>query len=73
MIRAVEAATGKPPKKTGIAGFTDMRFLNTLMPTVIYGPGRMEMAHVADECVDIDDLVTSAKVYALCAIDFLSR
>ncbi len=73
MIRAVEAATGKPPKKTGIAGFTDMRFLNTLMPTVIYGPGRMEMAHVADECVDIDDLVTAAKVYTLCAIDFLSR
>ena len=35
------------------------------IPTVGYAPGREELAHTTDERISVDDLVTSAAVYAL--------
>jgi succinyl-diaminopimelate desuccinylase len=43
----------------GLGGFTDI---------VAYGPGRPELAHLPDEWVGIDDLVTAAKVMAATAL-----
>ena len=34
------------------------------IPTVIYGPGQLEQAHIIDEWVEIGDMVTAARVYA---------
>jgi acetylornithine deacetylase len=34
------------------------------IPTVVYGPGKLDQAHVIDEWVDIDALVHAATVYA---------
>lgn len=34
------------------------------IPTVIYGPGRLEEAHIIDEWINLDDLTTAARIYA---------
>ena len=41
------------------------------MPSVVYGPGGKWIAHQADEFVEVDDLVTHAKVYVEAADRFL--
>jgi succinyl-diaminopimelate desuccinylase len=38
---------------------------------IAYGPGRIELAHQPDEYVEIDDLVSSAKVMAAAALHLL--
>ena len=38
------------------------------MPTVIYGPGRLEQAHAVDEWVDLADVLTAARVVARTAL-----
>lgn len=63
---AVKEVTGKLPKVTGCIATTDMSFLvnQGKIPAVVYGPGSLEQAHVADEYVEVDELVSAAKVYA---------
>ena len=39
------------------------------IPAVHYGPGRIDLAHAADEHVSIDDVRIAARVLALVAID----
>jgi len=41
--------------------------------TVIYGPGRGEKAHAADEYIEIEDFINSIKVYSLFAYKFLKK
>lgn len=43
------------------------------IPTVIYGPGRLEQAHTIDEWVEIDDLVRAAQVYAEFIVQWCNR
>lgn len=45
-----------------------MRFGNT--PTVIVGPGDDELAHTANESVDVAQVVDAAKYYALLALEW---
>jgi len=63
---AVQDVTGKQPKVTGCVATTDMSFLvnQGKIPTVVYGPGSLEQAHVANEYVEVDELLKAAKVYA---------
>jgi len=68
---AIAGVTGREPSIEGLTGFTDMRWFKELMPTIIYGPGSMEQAHVANEYVEINKLVISAKVYSLTIMKFL--
>ncbi len=68
---AIKEVLGRDAIISGLTGFTDMRFFNEVMPTILYGPGSMSQAHVADEHIPIDDLVTGAKVYALTILKFL--
>lgn len=39
--------------------------------TVLFGPGRGEKAHAADEYIEIEDFINSIKVYSLFAYEFL--
>ena len=77
LVRAVwdahAAVTGDEPRLGGVPGSTDGTVLTsrTGMASVVYGPGGKWIAHQADEFVDIDDLVTHARVYAAAAIRFL--
>jgi acetylornithine deacetylase len=68
--------TGQDP---GIAGWQATCDANLLVndagiPTVIFGPGDIsEQAHRPDEHIRIDELVMSAQIFALTALDLLSR
>lgn len=58
---------------TGTPQHMDADFLINVgnIPTVIYGPGTGLMAHMPDEYVLIEEVITAAKVYALAAYDAL--
>jgi len=51
---------------------TDMRHLMRYgaTPTVIVGPGDDELAHAANESVDIKQVVDAARFYALLALEW---
>ncbi len=49
----------------------DAAFLNKAgIPTVIYGPGSILQAHAVDEYVNIAELITATKTFALAAMDW---
>jgi succinyl-diaminopimelate desuccinylase len=55
-----------------VTGGTDGRYFRLKnIPTVIYGPGEISMAHSYNEYVLIEDIVNAAKVIACTATDFL--
>ncbi|MBQ04903.1 acetylornithine deacetylase [Candidatus Bathyarchaeota archaeon] len=70
--RAYSDATGKQAQLEGMTYASDMRHLvNTGgVPTVLFGPGDVRQAHTSDEYVEIEGLVTAARVLALTALRF---
>ncbi len=64
--RAIAAERGTTPSEAGLTGVTDARFyLNQAkIPTVVCGPGDLRVAHTSNECVEIEELVTAARIYA---------
>lgn len=60
------AMTGRAPGTTGLPFTTDARFMRNQLgiPAVVFGPGRLEVAHTVDEYVEVDALVTAVAVYA---------
>ncbi|MBI4279752.1 MAG: M20 family metallopeptidase [Armatimonadetes bacterium] len=77
LVRAVEAAcemvTGRPPRHGGVPGSTDGTFLHAWagVPIVTIGPGNRTIPHQVDEYVEVEELVTAARIYAASAILFL--
>ena len=78
----MRARVGRPrrrrraaPRLGGVPGATDGTVITSRagMPSVVYGPGGKWIAHQADEFVEIDDLVTHARVYVEAADRFLRR
>jgi len=57
----------------GVPGATDGTFLWSLknIPIVTMGAGDRQVAHQVDEWVDLDQLVETAKIYALVALHYL--
>lgn len=74
LARAHERVLGVPPVYGAKGGATDGAYLyhEGGVPTVLYGPGLVGVAHAADEHVAIESVVQAAKVYALTALDLLS-
>jgi acetylornithine deacetylase/succinyl-diaminopimelate desuccinylase-like protein len=70
---AVTAERERAPEDTGLTGISDARFyLNDAhVPTVILGPGDLRVAHTHDERVEVDELVTAARIYARIFLTFL--
>jgi succinyl-diaminopimelate desuccinylase len=57
---------------TGFSMATDGRhFASHGIPTIIYGPGDPNLAHVPDEWVGIDEVLDATKAYALAALALL--
>ena len=58
---------GAEPQITGRQGAADTRYLIRYgdTPTVIFGPGRTEQMHSADEWAPTDDLVDATKILAM--------
>lgn len=68
---ATKYVTGREPKIAGISGATDARFLinQARIPTIVnFGPGRLNQCHVANEYIEIDQVVAATKIYALTAL-----
>lgn len=62
--RSVEAVTGRAAEPVGLPAGTDMRlFVNEAdIPTVLFGPGDLRVAHAADEHVSLSEVATCAEV-----------
>jgi succinyl-diaminopimelate desuccinylase len=77
IVQALAAAhasvLGAPPAMGAKGGATDASHIYYLAgtPTAIYGPGIPATAHTVDEYVDLDQVATAARVYALTALRLL--
>jgi succinyl-diaminopimelate desuccinylase len=66
--------TEKSPVYAGVPGATDGTFLWAFknIPIVTMGAGDRQVPHQIDEWIDLDQLIETAKVYALTALHYLS-
>jgi succinyl-diaminopimelate desuccinylase len=77
VVQAADWATrrmsNKEPTYAGVPGATDGTFLWALknIPIVTMGAGDRQVPHQVDEWVDLDQLVETAKIYALTALHYL--
>jgi succinyl-diaminopimelate desuccinylase len=71
--RATRCLTGKDPIYAGVPGATDGTFLWALknIPIVTMGAGDRQVPHQVDEWVDLDQLIETAKIYAVTALHYL--
>jgi len=70
---ATRRLSGEDPTYAGVPGATDGTFLWALknIPIVTIGAGDRQVPHQVDEWVDLDQLVETAKIYALTALNYL--
>jgi succinyl-diaminopimelate desuccinylase len=70
---AARRVSGKEPEYAGVPGATDGTFLWSIkqIPIVTMGAGDRQVPHQADEWVDLDQLVDTARIYALTALHYL--
>jgi acetylornithine deacetylase len=67
--RALADAGGGPGPETGVPAGSDLRLYAAAgIPTVLYGPGDLHLAHGPLERVPVAELVTAARVFALLAV-----
>jgi acetylornithine deacetylase len=69
---AAADVTGSAPPLEGVTYGADMRLLVNVghIPTVLFGPGDVRVAHMPDEFVPIVDLRTAAETLVLTALRF---
>jgi acetylornithine deacetylase len=72
LSRSMRDLGGAEPPLRGVTFGSDMRLLvrEAGVPTVLFGPGDVRMAHSADECVAVEDLEITARTLALTALRF---
>ena len=71
---SVREVLGKTPRLTASPGTYDQKHVvrvGSVKQCIAYGPGILDQAHLPDEYVLVDDVVTSAKVMALTAMRLL--
>jgi len=69
---AVRDSVGREAKTVGIGGTTVAKsFMLRGVPAVGFGAGSDHVGHMADEYIDVEELVAFAKVMALVAVRFL--
>lgn len=70
---ATHVVTGREPVYGGVPGATDGTFLSAWkgIPIVTLGAGDREIPHQVDEWVDLEQLVETARIYALTALAYL--
>ncbi len=70
---ATRKISGTEPTYAGVPGATDGTFLWALknIPIVTMGAGDRQVPHQVDEWVDLDQLIETAKIYALAALYYL--
>jgi acetylornithine deacetylase len=65
---------GRQPQVMGVPYGSDLRLLVNQghIPALLFGPGDVNVAHMPDECLDVEDLVLAARVYILAAMRYLN-
>ncbi|HVE91423.1 MAG TPA: M20 family metallopeptidase [Actinomycetota bacterium] len=73
LLAQARDAFGAEGAELGYSGATDARFLinQAKIPTVIFGPGDIMLAHTTGEHVKLDELAMGARVYAHAFARFL--
>ncbi len=74
VLEATDRVLGFKPRLGGFTGGTDAPYFQTIArtPTIsAFGPGLLSMAHGPNERVPVEDLISSAKIYALAALGYL--
>jgi len=73
ILREARDAVGVDASEFGYMGMTDARFLinQAKIPSVVFGPGNILLAHTTGEHVEISQLVEAAKIYAYTFAKFL--
>ena len=71
--KAHQIVTGEEPIYDGVPGATDGTFLSAWaeVPIVTIGAGKRMIPHQKDEWVSVEDLLLTAQIYAVSAIEFL--
>jgi acetylornithine deacetylase len=69
---AARDVTGAAPPIEGVTYGSDLRLLVNVggIPTVLFGPGDVRVAHMADEYVPLDQLRTAAEALVVAAVRF---
>ena len=72
VVAAATTVTGRAPPLEGVTYGSDMRLLVNVggIPTVLFGPGDVRVAHMADEYVPVDELRVAAQTLILTALRF---
>ena len=71
--KAYQIVTGEEPIYDGVPGATDGTFLSAWaeVPIVTIGAGKRMLPHQKDEWVSVEDLLLTAQIYAVSALEFL--
>lgn len=69
---ALSRVLGEEPEVQTEYGWTDGALISNYMkiPTVVFGPGDIALAHTSEEKIEINDLVKSVEVYTQIADEF---
>jgi len=77
MVRAHERTAGvtipppSPQHPVNFGAASDGSFLEDAgIPSVVFGPGDLKLAHCKDESIDLDELVSAAKSLAACVVEW---
>ena len=75
LLQSLKEITGKSVEPSAFTATCDAYHFNTVarIPTVICGPGSIKDIHKPDESVDVNELASAAKLYALTALRMLGR
>lgn len=72
--KSTKEVFGEEKHITGMDGCTDARFfIDKKIPTVIFGPGRKDCAHVSDEFIEIKDLIYASNCFANLITDVIKE
>jgi succinyl-diaminopimelate desuccinylase len=74
--RAIARVLGREPSYIASPGTYDQKHIvrsGKLRDCIAYGPGILDLAHQPDEYVGIQELVDSAKIMALAALQLTGR
>ena len=66
--------TSRKPKNIGVSYWSDAGIFGGLasIPTVIFGPGQIEVAHGPKECIELVQITTAAKIISSVALRICS-